>query len=319
VLTSVGRRTFGDEWARRPVQVAVRAILIALSLFAAVSAGAMTIAPGDIAVVPQRGPYGIQPLPLWPMYLLDGTGVYKGAWPGSDDVDLVAFGPNNHLFGIDINSIVFEVDGSFNLVRTIPPVPGQAGAAGFLIGPNGDFYVLDYLYVLYILSPAGQVKTSYPLPSTQSNQRPTLDLASDGCTVLYTDGTQTGRRFDACTGTALANLPGGPATVVRALADGGFVTVWGITLSFYDATDRLIRSFAIFPNFLNTITDLRFDSDPRFLWLTGYEILKVRIADGYISGGNSRPPHSVAVNGEQRPTIAEVGALRRHIAPHAFN
>jgi len=300
----------------------VRPFLIALSLVAAVSAGAVEIAPGYVAVVPHVFFSGIpEPLPPPPMYLLDGAGAYKGAltgyWP------LVAFGSNNHVFVIGwFDNVIYEYDGSFNLVRTIPPVSGQAGDTGLLIAPNGDFYVFDYKFTLRILTSTGQLKASFALPNGGSGQTdPSFDLTPDGCTVLYTDSAEIGRRFNACTGTALANLPGGRANVVRALADGGFVTVHGVTLDFYDATDRLVRTFDVirfpypFPD--DKITDLHFHCDPRFLWVAATVVYKVRIADGTVTQSSAQYfPQNLAVNGEQRPTVAGVAASHRRIARH---
>jgi hypothetical protein len=301
----------------------MKPFLIALSFVAAVSAGAVTIAPGDVAVAPHVLVLNILQPPPPPMYLLDSGGANKGTLPNYWAFG--AFGPDNHVFLVgSFSNQIDEYDPSFNLVRTIGQTFYTAGTAGLLIAPNGDFYVLDRTCVLYILSPAGQLKATLALPTSGSGQAdPSFDLAAEGCTVLYTDVAEIGRRFNACTGTALANLPGGPASVVRALADGGFVTVHAITLDFYDTTDRLVRTFNViripypFPD--DKITDLRFDSDPRYLWVAATVVYKVRIGDGTVTlsagPGSSQPPQNLAVNGEQRPTVAGVAASRRRIAP----
>ncbi len=304
----------------------MKLVLIALSFVAAVSAGAATIAPGDVAVAPHVTVLNILPPPPPPMYLLESAGAYKGALPNY--WAFAAFGPDNHVFLIGpFSNQIDEYDPSFNLVRTIGPNFYTAGTAGFLIAPNGDFYILDRSCVLYILSPAGQLKATLALPHSGSGLAdPSLDLAADSCTVLYTDVAEVGRRFNACTGTALANLPGGQASVVRALADGGFVTVHTITLDFYDTTDRLVRTFDVirfpYPFAGDKITDICFDSDAHFLWVAATVVYKVRIGDGTVtlSAGPGVPqtPQNLAVNGEHRPTVAGVAASRRRIASRPF-
>jgi hypothetical protein len=88
----------------------MRTFLIGLSLVAAVTAGAVTIAPGYVAVVPHVFFSGIpEPPPPPPMYLLDNAAVYKGALPGY--WPLVAFGTNNHVFVIGwFDNVIYEYD-----------------------------------------------------------------------------------------------------------------------------------------------------------------------------------------------------------------
>jgi hypothetical protein len=46
-------------------------------------------------------------------------------------------------------------------------------------------------------------------------------------------------------------------------------------------------------------------------------IYKVRIADGTVTQSSGQYfPQNLAINGEQRPTVAGVAASRRRIAPH---
>jgi hypothetical protein len=180
----------------------------------------------------------------------------------------------------------------------------------------------------------GQLKATFALPHSGSSYvSPTYDLGSDSCTLLYTDLAHAGRRFNVCTGTALPNLADGrerfrpgATDVVRALADGGYVAVHGPTFDFYDAADRLVRSIET-PfesprgggDDTSQVTDLHFDSDSRFLWVAAVgAVYKIRIADGTVVLRAGALPVTFSVNGERRPTVAEVAASsRRRIVPHA--
>jgi hypothetical protein len=210
---------------------------MSLSLVVAAAASAVTIVPGDLALIPFNNSLGSDFLPPSPMYLIDSDGAFVGSltnwWP------LVAFGPDSHLL-LGSYSQVTEYDSSLRQVRSIPTAKDLIG---FLVAPNGDLGALDYQYVLYVLGASGQLKASFNLPHTGSQDfPPAFDLAPDGCTLLYTDGAHSGRRFNVCNGTALANLAGGPTDMVRALQNGGYVAVHNATLDFYDVADHLVRS-----------------------------------------------------------------------------
>jgi hypothetical protein len=304
----------------------MRSFLIGLSLFGAVSARAVMLAPGDVAIVPVDVSVGIpEPFPGNEDYLLDSNGVYKGLAPNR--FPLLTFGSNNHLFVVSGAQYVEELDSSFNELQVIEV--GPTASAGLLRATSGDFYVLDGQYILSILTPAGQLKTSFALPNAGGMLEffaPAFDLAPDGCTLLYADGAHTGRRFNVCTGTALPHVAGGPTDVVRALADRGYVAVHGhwetgeflptSTLDFYDDADHIVRSIKLslgavfpYPDLTSQILDLSFDSDPRFLWVGAPgRVLKVRIADGAIVRDLYSSVVKLAVNGETRPTLAGIAA-----------
>jgi hypothetical protein len=319
----------------------MRYFLAALSLVAALSATAVTIAPGDLVVYAFDSNYGHfpSPQPHPPSYLLASDGSGKGTLP--NPWRTAVFGPNGHLFVISLNHFpdwIEEYDDSLSLVGTIAPnFYPRLSMDALLIAPNGDFWVVnDTSYanpVLYVFTSDGQSKGTFVLPSIPLELvSPTYDLASDGCTLLYTELSHTGRRFNACTATVLPNLANGrdpfrPGTtdVVRALADGGYVAVHGPTLDFFDATDQLVRSIDtpfLHPRLgdgsASAITDLHFDSDSRFLWVAaGDAVYKIRIFDGSVVLKAGAPPVTFCVNGERRPTTAEVAASRKRIVPHA--
>jgi hypothetical protein len=155
-----------------------------------------------------------------------------------------------------------------------------------------------------ILSPTGTLKQTFTMPFTAGSLTipASFDLGSDQCTIFYTDGAQTGRRFNACTLQPLADLAPGAWTAVRAMSDGGYVTAQGSTLSIFDAQNKLLRAFT--PQ-IAPVTALAFDVDPQFLWAG---TAKIRLADGTAVAFAGLAPLYLAVNGEQRPAAAQFAA-----------
>jgi hypothetical protein len=270
--------------------------VVFVTLFAALSAAATTIGPGDIAQTPI--PFCCITTPPPPVgFLLANDTSTKTSLPGAF---IVAFGPNNHLI---VNYI--EYDSSMTAVAHFPLTTGQAAMA---VSRNGDVYFLMTDGSVNVCSPAGPLERSFALPFTTGVllTPPTLDLAADDCTLFYTDAAQNGRRFNVCTGQPLPDLAPGPWTAVRALADGGYVTVRDATLRIFDTNNALVRTV---PLPVTGIRAIAFDIDPQFIWLGGEAPLtKVRLATGeYVSSGGFQSDY-LAVNGEQRPSLATIAA-----------
>lgn len=77
-----------------------------------------------------------------------------------------------------------------------------------------------------------------------------VDLASDGCTVVYTSMGPNVKRYDTCAGTQLpdfnvAPLPGGVTHDVRVLPDGGTLVASGDVVARLDASGVLVRSYGV--------------------------------------------------------------------------
>jgi hypothetical protein len=278
----------------------MRIAVAVLALLAAASAGAVTIVPGDIADAPpppcwgEGGCIATPPPPV--TFLLDHTTSAKTTLPGPY---IVAFGPNGHLFGAVGN--ITEYDSSATVVRHITP---PFFPVSMTVAQNGDVYALSPTGTVAILSPTGTLKQTFAMPFTSGPLTipASFDLGADQCTIFYTDGVQTGRRFDACSVQALPGLAPGPWTAVRAMSDGGYIAVRQSTLSIFDAQNKLLRSYT--PQ-IESVTTLAFDIDPQYLWAgTAFTLTKIRLGDGVrvLFGGVG--PLYLAVNGEQRPAAA---------------
>lgn len=285
--------------------------MAALALLMATSAAAVTIAPGDIADAPPPPCWGgglciaTPPPPI--TILLDHDTQTKTTLFGPY---VVAFGPNGHLFAGGFGGFT-EYDPSLAVVRTLP----ATGLTALTVAQNGDVYVLRLDGVLTIFSPAGAVKQTITLPFTAGSLviPPSLDLAGDQCTLLYTDGAQHGRRFDVCTQQPLPDLAPGPWTAVRAMSDGGYLAGRDATLSIFDAQNHLLRTFT--PQ-IESVTALAFDSNPRFLWAgTPGAVAKIDLATGARVAFGGIGPLYLAVNGEQRPAAAAFASTIPALSP----
>ncbi|MCA1727350.1 MAG: DUF11 domain-containing protein, partial [Actinobacteria bacterium] len=99
------------------------------------------------------------------------------------------------------------------------------GSIAFDSGGNGYVGLSKGQREVVKLSPAGDTVRSYDVATEGSGGAGHLDLAAGGCTLVYTSGGDAVKRFDACSGTQLADLatmvPGTAAAGVRALPDGG--------------------------------------------------------------------------------------------------
>jgi hypothetical protein len=280
----------------------MRIAVAAVALFTAVSAGAVTIVPGDIA----DGRPGCMnicvsaaPPPL--SYVLDHDTHLKATVGGY----ITTFGPNGHLF-VSAGASITEYDTGLAAVRTFIRPNGSTNA--LTIAQNSDVYALASAGVLTIYSPAGAVKQTITLPfAGLLDNPPSLDLGADQCTLFYTDGAQTGRRFDVCAVQPLPDLAPGPWKALRAMSDGGYVVAaQQSTLSIFDAHNHLLRNFT--PQ-IDPITALAFDIDPQFVWAgTTATLAKINLSTGAVVASGGPGPSYLAVNGEQRPAAAPLAA-----------
>jgi len=277
----------------------MRIAAAALALFVAVSAGAATIAPGDVADATPGTCCCILCPPPPPMMLLSNTLSFKSNLASTG---FAAFGPGNRLYVTNNFSNKIDVyDSALNKTQITTAVPSFS-AAGLAVFANGNLLVLT-APTLYILSPSGATLQTFVLPGAGSGVTGGgIDLAPDQCTVLYLDSAGNGRRFDVCTGQPLANLAPGPWSAVRAFADGGYVAARNATLNIFDASDHLLRTLT--PQ-IDQVTALAFDVNPRYVWVgTIYGVAKVGLAAGDRPLFGGLATTALAVNGEQRPASA---------------
>jgi len=282
----------------------MRIVTALIAVLTAVAAEGVTIAPGDIAIGPDQF-CGIAACPPLPPAALFGSNLALKQTLGA--YDLVAFGPNGHLFGVTVFGKIVEHDASLNVVRTIQ----MFAVSGLAVAASGEIYVIS-VTSLIVLSPAGAVERTHSLGAYP--MKGAIDLAPDQCTLLWIDFASHGHRFDVCSGHALGDLAPGSWTAVRALSDGGYVVGDFGRLAAFDANDHLLAESFIGAWY---VTSLAFDTDPRFLWIaTGSAVtLKYRFADGVIAGSLRNSAQSVAVYGEQRSAAAAAAVAAPALSP----
>lgn len=77
-----------------------------------------------------------------------------------------------------------------------------------------------------------------------------IDLAADGCTILYTSIGPNVKRYDTCTGSQLSDfnaapLPGGVTHGLRVLPDGGVLVSSGAVIARLDASGALVQTYTV--------------------------------------------------------------------------
>jgi len=282
------------------------AVFAALVALPAIGAEAR-VEPGDLAVarVIPTAPF----IKKWlTVYAKDGR--EKFSFP---DADAVAIDGKSNLFVLQFDERrLTELDRSLAVDNQKSIEPNtllsvrQSGDVLLYTSPNFRMYFPNLLPIV-----------SSPLPGVQA-----MDLAGDECTLVYIAAGV--RRWDICNweeleaGNALV-----PATVIRAMRGGGYVSSWGAagdgTLTFVDGQRQIVRVIDVDLPPLAHVQALAFDADPDFLWVgTSEGLFKVQISTENIV--ESRPEilaGSIAVYGEARPFPQDVALRgRRHSVRH---
>ena len=128
-----------------------------------------------------------------------------------------------------------------------------------------------------------------------------IDLAADGCTMLYTSYGPNVKRYDVCRRAQLrdfnaAPLPGGATQDVRVLPDGGALVSSGAVIVRLNAAGVAVQTYGI-PGEASLWAGLDLVGDGTF-WAGNYEssnVYKFDLASGAaVSGFNAgTPSHSV--------------------------
>lgn len=108
------------------------------------------------------------------------------------------------------------------------------------------------------MSLGGNVLASYDVAISKKGGADWVDVASDQCTLLYTNLSNEVHRFDACSNTQMGDLATGlPGTAqeVRALLDGGALVATGGTIVRVDASGAIVQQYdAAGQNCWNNVT-----------------------------------------------------------------
>ena len=209
-------------------------------------------------------------------------------------------------------------DSSLQRIRSVAlPEPASALA----VDAAGFSYVVGQSGRAYVYSPGGAGQRSFVLPNLSAPVGAiSVDVAPNGCTLLYVGDHGSVNRFDVCAQLALAPIATGERfEAVRALSDGGFVGATAGHIKFYDANGRLLHDILAPPG--SPIVSLSFDTDPLSLWIANGQFLtRVGIVLGTIAARTPiTDPGGVAVFGERRISSASLAAAigtRRRGASH---
>ena len=129
-----------------------------------------------------------------------------------------------------------------------------------------------------------------------------VDRAPKHCTAFSIDAAGRGHRFDVCRRQAMADLPRGPWSTLRAFADGGYLAASGTTLNVFDADDHLVRTLT--PQ-IDGVKALAFDADAQSVWVaTAHGVAKVSLPNGNLLLSVAGVGPRLEVYGEQRPASA---------------
>ena len=110
-----------------------------------------------------------------------------------------------------------------------------------------------------------------------------IDLASDGCTMLYSDEGPAIHRFNVCTNTALSDFTAGRGAgdtfAIRILPDGSVLAATESAITHYDASGTGVATYTIPSE--NRLFSLNLDPDGAHFWtgsLAGKAIYKLAIS-----------------------------------------
>jgi outer membrane protein assembly factor BamB len=140
-------------------------------------------------------------------------------------------------------------------------------ASGFLVGAFGSGYNcnpssirLDAAGNVYVgqsdcaadvlgFDRLGTAQAAYDV-ATEERGSDGIELAADGCTILYTSRSANVKRFDVCARTQLpdfntAPLPGPAAYAVRVLPDGGVLVADVSAVVRLDASGNLVQTYGV--------------------------------------------------------------------------
>lgn len=238
---------------------------------------------------------------------------FKG-YLGSTGLAIAVDGVGN-VYNVD--GMKFEIfDPMLQSIRRMPlPEPSSSLA----VDAAGFAYVIGESGTLYVYSPAG-FQRSFTLPNLFIPSRfVSVDIAPDGCTLVYTGVGGAATRFDACAGVPLPDIAKGERfDAVRALRDGGFAGAAGDHLEFYDGAGRLLDDVVIRAH--DRIGAFAFDIDPDYVWIaTDTQLARFNFRTRTLTVHTMlSDPHAVAVFGENRPSSETLAPppSKRHGARH---
>ena len=213
----------------------------------------------------------------------------------------IAFDSVGNLYSVDGTALdVFDT--SLHKIRTVA-IPEAASALA--VSGAGFAYVAGESGTVFVYSPGGVWQSEFTLPSAAES----IDIAPEGCTLVYVGAVGVVNRFDVCAGVALPRIAQDERfTAIRALRDGGFAGATASRIEIWNGAGQMVHSVNIpnerFSNEVAHVAALAFDVDPDYIVLvtnSGLMKMNVRNPSGAITDALNNP-FGVAVFGEERPS-----------------
>ena len=218
----------------------------------------------------------------------------------------IAFDSVGNLYSAD-DSTLDVFDSTLRKVRSVAlPEP----ASSLAVNDAGITYVVGESGTVYVYSPGGMLQYRFTLPNLELPARQvSIDVAPEGCTLVYAGAGGSVNRFDSCAQIALAPVATDEHfTAIRAMREGGFAGATDSRLKFYNGSGQVVFDIALprerFSPRLTQVAAIAFDTNPDFIYLAANDGLrKLNLRDLSMPDiAAITSPFSVAVFGEQRPT-----------------
>jgi streptogramin lyase len=218
---------------------------------------------------------------------------------------------SGHVFVTDFEKqAISEFDSGANLLAAnwVSGYPGQKDES-CTVDANDDVYVGGPSYSTIVeYDPSGKQIASFSVAVDSSGTSGTdwVDLASDQCTLFYTDEGSTIKRFNACTNTQMPDFATGlpkPCFELRIRPNAEVLVACGSEVARLDSTGTVIQTYKV--SGTTELFSLSLDPDGKTFW-TGDDInggpngliAHVDIATGTVLGTfNSSPPKGWGLSG----------------------
>jgi len=121
-----------------------------------------------------------------------------------------------------------------------------------------------------------------------------VELAADGCTLFYTSWGPNVKRFDVCANAQLADfnvtpMPGGEATALRLLPDGGVLVASGAVIARLDASGALVQTYSLGADEYQYWFGVDLVGDGTFWAINSYSSTVATSLSNYLSGLLQKP------------------------------
>jgi uncharacterized repeat protein (TIGR01451 family) len=260
----------------------------------------------------------------------DGNGQVQEWNPSGTPITTISTGSSGFATGsaFDSSGNFYVTDFSSSAVTKFDPNGATLGAFGsgystpesIVFSSAGNAYVGQVFGPLLELNSTGGPVTTFPLV-TRSDW---IDLASDQCTVFYTDEGTVVKRFNTCTITPLGNLnslalTGSHAFALRILPSGGVLVADSEQVVQLNSTGLLVNTYT--PCACANLFALNLDPDGTSFWTADSvtsDVFRVDIATGTVlkqfnTGTASGTVFGLSVKGEI--TVGGGGITVSHDTP----